>query len=310
MFHNSEGWHVDRFNAMTVLMAVVQEGTLSGAGRKLGVPLTTVSRKIADLEAHLGARLLQRSNRSIMLTEAGQSYVEACKRILAQVAEAEATASGAFTVARGELTVTAPVVFGRLHVLPVVTEFLRAYPDIDFRLMLADRMLHLQDDHVDLAVRIGTLPDSSLKAVRVAAVRRVTCASPDYLATRGTPIAPEDLNHHACITFTGLSNPDRWTFGAHAAVRVVAIRSRLVVTTAEAAIDAAIAGIGVTQVLSYQVAAAKASGLLRTILEPFEPTEAPVNLVFDGQGALPLKLRAFLDYAAPRLKERLGVRQT
>jgi DNA-binding transcriptional LysR family regulator len=297
---------MDRLDAMAVLMAVVQEGNLSAAGRRLGVPLTTVSRKIADLEAHLGARLLQRSNRSVALTEAGQSYVEACKRILAQVAEAEAAASGAFTTARGELTVTAPVVFGRLHVLPVVTEFLRAYPDIDIRLMLADRMLHLQDDHVDLAVRIGALPDSSLKAVRVSTVRRVVCASPDYLVRHGTPLTPGDLAHHACVTFTGLGNPDRWTFSGQGTDKVVTIRSRLAVNTAEAAIDAAIAGHGVTRVLSYQIAAARNSELLRTILEPFEAAAMPVSLVYDGQGTLPLKLRAFLDFAAPRLKERLA----
>ena len=296
---------MDRLNAMTVLMAVVREGNLSAAGRKLGVPLTTVSRKVADLESHLGARLLQRSNRSVALTDAGQSYVEACRRILALVAEAEAAASGAFTAARGELTVTAPVVFGRLHVLPVVTEFLRTYPDIDIRLMLADRMLNLQDDHVDLAVRIGTLPDSNLIAVRVAAVSRVVCASPDYLASHGTPVTPEDLAQHACVTFTGLGNPDRWTFVAQGKDREVVIRSRLAVTTAEAAIDAAVAGLGVTRVLSYQAAVATNSNLLRTILEPFEPAAMPVSLVYDGRGTLPLKLRAFLDFVAPRLKERL-----
>lgn len=297
---------MDRLAAMAVLMAVVQEGNLSAAGRRLGVPLTTVSRKIADLEAHLGARLLQRSNRRVALTEAGQSYIEACKRILAQVAEAEAAASGAFSAARGELTVTAPVVFGRLHVLPVVTEFLRAYPEIDIRLMLADRMLHLQDDHVDLAVRIGTLPDSSLKAVRVSTVRRVVCASPDYLVRRGTPLTPGDLAHHACVTFTGLGNPDRWTFSEQGTDKVVTIRSRLAVNTAEAAIDAAIAGLGVTRVLSYQIAAARSSDGVRAILESFEPAAMPVSLVYDGQGVLPLKLRAFLDFAAPRLKERLA----
>lgn len=300
---------MDRFDAMAVLVAIVQEGNLSAAGRKLGVPLTTVSRKITDLEAHLGARLLQRSNRSVALTEAGQSYVEACRRILAQVVEAEAAASGAFTAARGELTLTAPVVFGRLHVLPVVTEFLRAYPDIDIRLMLADRMMHLQDDHVDLALRIGTLPDSSLRAVRVATVRRVVCASPGYLAAHGTPLVPEDLAQHACITFTGLGNPDRWTFAAQGADKSVTIRSRLAVTTAEAAIDAASAGLGVTRVLSYQIAAARDAGQLETILEPFEPPAVPVSLVYDGQGALPLKLRAFLDFAGPRLKERLAASQ-
>ena len=297
---------MDRFDAMAVLLRVVEEGSLSAAGRRLGVPLTTVSRKISDLEGHLGARLLLRSNRSATLTQAGLSYVAACKRILSEVAEAELAASGAFTSARGELAITAPVVFGRLHVLPVVTEFLRAYPDIDIRLTLADRLLHLQDDHVDLAVRIGTLPDSSLMAVRVGAVRQVICASPDYLAAHGAPLAPDDLSRHRCITFTGLGNPDRWILNAGDVEKSVPIRSRLMVNTAEAAIDAALAGLGLTRVLSYQVAAAKSAGHLVAVLESCEPPAVPISLVIDGQGALPLKLRAFLDFAGPRLRERMS----
>ncbi len=296
---------MDRLDAMTVLLHVVDEGNLSAAGRKLGVPLTTVSRKIADLEAHIGARLLLRSNRRVTLTEAGLAYVAACKRILGAVAEAEEAASGAFAAARGELTITAPLVFGRLHVLPVVTDFLTAYPDIDIRLMLADRLLHLQDDHVDLAFRIGALPDSSLKAIRLGAVRRVVCASPAYLAAHGTPAEPGDLARHHCVTFSGLGPVDRWVFHAEGAEKAVSVRSRLTVNTAEAAIDAAISGLGLTRVLSYQIAAARGSGLLATVLQSFEPAAVPVSLVFDVQGALPLKHRAFLDFAAPRLKERL-----
>ena len=143
------------------------------------------------------------------MTAAGGAYVAACKRILAQVAKAEEAASGVYAAARGEQTVTPPTVFGRLHVLPVVTEFLRAYPDIDIRLSHAVRLLHLQDEHVDLAVRIGDLPYSSLRAIKVASVRRVTCASPAYLAAQGTPLTPEDLSRHACISFTALGNADR-----------------------------------------------------------------------------------------------------
>ena len=299
---------MDRFDAMAVLLQVVEDGSLSAAGRTLGVPLTTVSRKISDLEGHLGARLLVRSNRRITLTEAGQSYVAACKRILGQVAEAEMAASGAFSAARGELTITAPLVFGRLHVLPVVAEFLQAYPDIDVRLALADRLLHLQDDHIDAAFRIGALPDSGLKAIRLGSVRRVVCASPAYFATHGTPRDPGELIRHQCVTFTGLGNadPTRWTLTVGGVERAVPVRSRLAVDTAEAAIDASIAGLGLTRVLSYQIAAASRAGLLETALEPFEPAAAPVNLVFDGQGALPLKLRAFLDFARPRLKDRLA----
>jgi DNA-binding transcriptional LysR family regulator len=296
---------MDRLDAMEVLLQVVAQGNLSAAGRKLGLPLTTVSRKIADLEAHLGARLLVRSNRHVTLTEAGQSYLAACKRILADVAEAEQAASGAFSAARGELDITAPLVFGRLHVLPVVSEFLQAYPDIDIRLTLADRLLHMQDDHVDLAFRIGALRDSSLMARKVGAVRRVVCASPAYLAQHGWPGVPEDLAHHRCVTFTGLGNPDRWDFGSDGLQKSVSVRSRLAVNTAEAAIDAAIAGLGVTRVLSYQMAAALSAGHLAVVLQAHEPQTVPISLVYDGQGALPLKLRAFVDFAAQRLKERL-----
>jgi DNA-binding transcriptional LysR family regulator len=300
-----EGWAMDRLEAMAVLLQVVEQGNLSAAGRKLGVPLTTISRKLAELERHLGARLVLRSNRHVTLTEAGQAYVAASKRILAAVAEAEEAASGAFTAARGDLNITAPMVFGRLHVVPVVTEFLRIYPDIDIRLTLADRMLHLQDDHVDLALRIGTLPDSSLKAVRVGAVRRVVCASPAYLSRHGTPMQPADLGQHQCVTFTGLMTAERWVFQTDGAEKSVQVRSRLAVNTAEAAIDAAIAGLGLTRVLSYQIAAAQSSGQLQTVLQPFEPAAVPVSLLFDGQSALPLKLRAFLDFAADRLRQRL-----
>jgi DNA-binding transcriptional LysR family regulator len=306
-FHLMEGLAgtMDRFEAMTVLLQVVEQGNLSAAGRKLGVPLTTVSRKIAALESHLGARLLQRSNRSVTLTEAGQAYLAACERILRDLAEAELAASGAFSTARGELTLTAPVVFGRLHVLPVVTAFLQAYPEIDIKLTLADRLLHLQDDHVDVAIRIGALPDSRLRAARLGEVRRVVCASPPYLATNGTPLEPADLSRHRCITFSGLDHPDRWTFQSNGMETSVPIHARLAVNTAEAAIDAAVAGVGLTRVLSYQTAAARGTGQLIPVLEAYEPPSVPINLVFDGQGALPLKLRAFLDFAGPRIRERM-----
>ena len=299
---------MDRLDAMEVLLQVVEQGNLSAAGRSLGVPLTTISRKIADLEGHLGARLLVRSNRHVTLTEAGRSYVAACKRILGEVAEAEQAASGAFTAVRGELIVTAPLVFGRLHVLPVVTEFLQIYPEVDIRLTLADRLLHLQDDHIDLAFRIGALRDSSLMAIKVGEVRRVVCASPAYLAQHGTPALPEDLGQHRCVTFTGLGNPDRWDFGSDGLQTSVRVRSRLMVNTAEAAIDAAVAGLGLTRVLSYQMAAAQRSGHLVTVLNAHEPVASPINLVYGGQGELPLKLRAFVDFGAQRLKERLKSR--
>jgi DNA-binding transcriptional LysR family regulator len=307
--HISNLWkdkQLDRFDAMAVLLAVVEAGNLSAAGRKLGVPLSTVSRKVSDLEAYLGAQLLIRSNRKIVLTDAGAAYVMASKQILDAVAAAELAASGEYSAAKGELVVTAPVVFGRLHVLPAVTEFLHAYPDIDIRLMLADRNLHLTDDHVDVALRIGALPDSSLRATKLGAVRRVVCGSPDYFAQHGGPDHPDDLARHSCITFTALGLPDSWTFGVAPYARTVAIRSRLAVNTAEAAIDAATAGLGVTRVLSYQVAEQLRIGRLVLALNDHAPDPIPVSLVYGGQEILPLKLRAFLDFAIPRLRHGLG----
>jgi DNA-binding transcriptional LysR family regulator len=297
---------MDRLAAMTTLLAAVEGGSLSAASRKLGMPLATVSRKVSELEAHLRTRLLHRTSRRLTLTDAGESYVAACKRILEDVGEAERAAAGEYSAPRGDLTITAPIVFGRLHVLPVVTAFLKAYPDINIRIALGDRVIDLQEDHVDLAVRIGRLPDSSLVATRVGAVSRVVCGSADYFARRGMPKKPAALATHDCISFEGLTSPAEWKFGTGKSSLSVTVRSRLVVNTAEAAIDAAIAGVGLTRVLSYQAAGALRAGTLARVLRRFEPEPSPVSLVHAGQGRLPLKLRAFLDFAAPRLKARLA----
>ncbi|RWP18261.1 LysR family transcriptional regulator [Mesorhizobium sp.] len=296
---------MDRLEAMSLFVAAVEAGSLSAAGRRYGIPLATVSRKVSDLERHLKTRLLNRSTRQLTLTDAGHAYLAACDRILDEVGEAERAAAGEYSAPTGELIVTAPIVFGRLHVLPVVTGFLAAYPDVAIRLMLADRITQLIEEHIDLAVRIGELPDSSLVATGIGSIRRVVCASPAYLAEHGTPETPKDLAAHDCVTFEGLTAPAAWTFATGKTELTVPIRSRLRVNTAEAAIDAAIAGIGLTRVLSYQITAAVRSGTLRTVLEAFEPQPWPVSLVHAGQGLLPVKLRAFLDFAAPRLKKRL-----
>ena len=295
---------MDRIEAMCVLLAAVETGSLSGAGRKLGMPLPTVSRKVSELETHLKARLLHRSTRRLTLTDSGRAYVEACKRILNDVEEAERAAAGEYSAPKGDLVITAPIVYGRLHVLPVVTEFLRAYPDVDIRLQLGDRMVNLFEEPVDLAVRIGDLPDSSLIATRVGSVHPVVCASAGYLSARGRPAHPDELTAHDCVTFEGLMSADTWNFSSGKSVVSAAIHSRLVVSTAEAAIAAAIAGAGITRVLSYQVADAVRTGALEIVLQEFEPAEWPVSLVYPSQGRLPLKLRAFLDYAVPRLKTR------
>lgn len=297
---------MDRLDAMSLFVAAVEAGSLSAASRRAGIPLATVSRRLSELEKHLQTRLLNRSTRRLTLTDAGESYLVACRRILGQVSEAERAAAGEYSSPTGELAVTAPVVFGRLHVLPVVAGFLAAYPDVDVRLTLSDRIAQLAEEHIDLAVRIGELPDSALVATRVGSIRRVVCASPAYLAEHGTPVEPRDLSSHDCVTFEGLAGPAKWSFVAGKGEIAVPVHSRLQVNTAEAAIDAAVAGLGLTKVLSYQADAAVRAGTLRLVLEPFEPPPWPVSLVYAGQGLLPVKLRAFLDFAAPRLKERLA----
>jgi DNA-binding transcriptional LysR family regulator len=297
---------MDRLESMSTFLAAVEAGSLSAASRRLGMPLATVSRKVSELEAHLRTRLVNRTSRQLTLTDAGRSYVAACKRILDDIGEAERAASGEYAAPRGDLVIAAPIVFGRLHVLPVAIEFLKKYPDIDVRLSLADSVVNLQEHDVDLAVRIGELPDSSLIATRVGAIRRVICGSPDYFAARGMPKNPAELAQHDCITFHGLTAPGQWQFGQGKSAQSVPVHSRLVVNTAEAAIDAAIASVGVTRVLGYQVANALRSGALTLALEKFEPEPWPVSLVHAGQGLLPLKLRAFIDFAAPRLKARLA----
>jgi len=296
---------MDRFDAMATLVAAVDGGSLSAASRALGMPLATVSRKVSDLERHLRSQLLVRTSRRLQLTEAGRAYVAASRRILEEIDEAERAAAGEYRAPRGHLTITAPVMFGQLHVEPVLLDFLKAYPDIGVRLVLADHVVNLVDDHVDAAVRIGHMPDSSMVAIGVGAVGWVTCASPDYLEARGTPETPAALGEHDCVMFEGIYSGNLWRFGRGKAEATVPIRPRFAVNTADAAIAAAIASAGITRVLSYQVRAAVAAGALRLVLRPFEPAPLPVRLVYAGQSLLPLKLRAFLDFAAPRLKGSL-----
>lgn len=299
---------MDRLDAMSLLLAVSEAGSLSAASRKLGIPLPTVSRKISDLEAHLKTRLLTRSTRKLALTDSGAAYVAAAKRILDEVREAERAASGEQAAPRGELVITAPLAFGRLHLLPVIAEFLTQWPEIDVRLVLADRNLHLIDDHVDIAVRIGALADSALVSTRVGAVRRVVCGSPAYFAAHGAPQRPEDLTALSAVTFGQAAASERWSFRDPKSKREtrVVMHSRLSVNTAEAAVDGAAAGLGVTRVLSYQAAQAVLDGRIQIVLSQYEPAPSPVSLIHAGQGLTPLKVRMLLDFAAPRLRARLA----
>ena len=295
---------MNRLDSMAILVAVVDSGSLSAAARRLGMPLATVSRKIGELELHLNTRLLHRTTRQLSLTEAGNSYVAACRRILEEIDEAERLAIGEYASPKGKLVVTAPVAFGRLHVIPVIAAFLAEYPEIDIDFVLTDRVVHLLDEHTDVAIRIGELPDSTLVGIRVGSIRRVICASPAYLAAHGVPTKPGDLVEHECISFEVLASRRAWLFGSGKSELSVPVHSRLAINTAEAAIAAARLGVGLINVLAYQVADALSDGALRVVLEEFEPAPLPINLLHGGQAPIPLKLRAFLDFAIPHLRAR------
>jgi len=299
---------MDRLEAMTILLRVVEKGSFSAASRALGIPLATVSRKVGELEAHLGTRLLVRTTRKVALTDAGAVYVNSARRILEELAETERAAAGEFNAPRGELILTAPVLFGRLHILPIVTGFLEVYPEISIRLVLSDRNLHLLDDHVDMAARIGSLPDSSLVATRVGLMRTVVCASPKLIAAHGMPQTPEDLSALPCVNFDFFYPASTWSFRRKDARGSfdIPIRPRLSVSTAEASVWAAEQGVGVTRVLHYQCADAVRDGSLQIILAEFELEPLPVHLIHAGGGAVPVKMRVFLDYAVGRLRERLA----
>ncbi|MBR0654313.1 LysR family transcriptional regulator [Plastoroseomonas arctica] len=293
---------MDRFAAAATFVAVIEAGGFSAAARRLRMPLPTVSRRVSELEAHLRVRLLTRTSRQVSPTEAGQRFYESARRLLDEFAEAERLAAGEYIAPQGELAISAPVAFGRLHMTPVIAEFLVAFPEVDVRLQLGDRVVNLAEEHVDLALRIGALPDSALVAQRIGAVRHVVCASPGYLAAHPAPQTPADLAAHHCVTYTGLQSADEWRFGKEVRARV---HSRLAVSMVEAAADAAIAGIGITRLLSYQVADAVRDGRLVVLLRGHEPPPWPVHLVTLGGRLPPQKLRAFLEFAAPRLKPRL-----
>ena len=299
---------MDRFEAMSMLVTVTETGSLSAAGRALKVPLATLSRKISDLETLLGTRLLIRTTRKLTLTDAGTVYVAAARRILEQVEDAEKMAAGEFTAPKGELVITAPIFFGRLHVLPVVADFLALFSEINVRLVLADRNVSLSDDHVDMAVRIGQLPDSSMVATQIGLIRSVVCASPALMDGRGVPRTPTDLLRLPCVTVdTPLPSPGwRFKMPGSGATLDLPIVPRLSVTTTEAAAQAAIRSVGVTRLLHYQVVEAVDAGALRIVLEEFEPDPAPVHLVHASRGQMPLKMRRFLDFAAPRLRKAVG----
>ena len=295
---------MDRLEAMSIFIAVVEAGSLSAASRRLHIPLATVSRKISELEAHLKARLLTRSNRQIVPTEAGRSFFVASRRIVQDADAAEHEASGEYRMPKGQLLLTAPISLGRLYLLPIVSDFLKEHPGIDVRLVLADHRLNLVEDRIDVALRAGKLRDSSSVATKVGAIRRLVCASPTYLARRGTPAHPDDLKDHDLITFDNTVSSKEWTFIMGKSERSFPIHSKLIVNTADAAVDAAVLGLGLAHTIDYQIHALCRTGALTVVLESFMPPAYPVYLIYDSE-QLPSKTRTFLDYATVRLRKAL-----
>ncbi|OYV32118.1 MAG: LysR family transcriptional regulator, partial [Acidocella sp. 20-61-6] len=251
---------MDRLDAMATLLAVVDTGSFSAASRKLRVPVTTVSRRVQELEAHLRTQLLQRTTRKVTLTDAGALYVLACRKVLEQVGEAERNAAGEYQSPRGELTITAPLVFGRMHLVPVMAEFMAQFVDVRLNCRFNDRNLDLQDEGIDLAIRVGALPDSRWRARRIGVVRRVICASPSYLARQGEPRTLADLDAHDCVSFHGFDPAGSWLFPRGEETTAVPIHSRIMFDAIESAIDAGIAGMGLIRVFSYHVRPAIRAG--------------------------------------------------
>lgn len=291
---------------MEVFVAVADAGSLAGAGKRLRLSPPAVTRAIAALEDRLGVRLFNRTTRSLSLTEAGVRFLGRTRRLLDELDDAEKTASGETATPSGHLTITASVTLGRTHVAAVMLDFLRAEPKVTASLLLLDRVVNLVEEGIDVAVRIAHLPDTTLIARRVGTVRRVLVASPDYLAERGTPESPEDLKAHDIIAFTALLPGREWRFLDRGRATAVALMPRLEVNDATAAIAGAERGGGITIALSYMVAQAIAAGRLSVVLDRWTPPAVPVQLVYPQGRAMAAKVRAFLDFAAPRLKARLA----
>jgi DNA-binding transcriptional LysR family regulator len=291
---------MDRIDNVAVFAEVAERGSFAEAARHLHRSPAAVTRAVAELEARLGVRLLNRTTRAVSITEPGQRFLAGARRVLADLTEIEQAAIGQGRAPRGELRLTAPIVFGRRHVLPLVTDFLAQYPEVSVRLTLVDRPIDLVEEGFDVAIRIGTLSDTSAIATRIGALKRIAVASPAYLKRRGRPKLPRDLAEHDVIAFAGMDGMAHWRFSGD----VAPIKPRLVVNTAEAAIDAALAGFGVTRVLSYQAVDALAQGALVRLLQRYEGDDIPVHVLYPDGRHPPPKLRAFLDALVPRLRQR------
>jgi DNA-binding transcriptional LysR family regulator len=298
---------VDRLHLINVFVAVVDTQGFAGAARKLKLSPPAVTRAINELETHLGVRLLTRTTRIVKVTEAGARYAEDCRVILAQLHEADESVSGVNSTPRGRLTITAPVGFGAMYVAPIVTEYLTRHPEVTASCWFMDRVVNMLEEGVDVGVRIGELPDSSMQAISVGRMRLLVCAAPAYLEAHGEPKTPEELERHVIIAAGGATSTSEWRTLSAGKPGVVKLQPRLIATTSETAIAAALTGFGLTNVLAYKVTEHLRAGRLKPVLGDFEPAPLPVHVLHREGRHASQKARAFIDLAVERLRPQLAL---
>jgi len=296
---------VDRIQEMTIFVAVAEHASFAAVARHFVVSTATVTRAVAQLEQRLGTLLVVRTTRQLRLTESGLRFAADCRRLLADLNDAESSAAGIHASPRGLLTITAPQVFGDLHVTPVLAQYLSLHPDVEIRGLLTDRVAPLLDEGIDVAIRIGHLPDSSLTAIHVGSVRRMVCASPEYLAKHGSPQHPHELIDRSTISAMMAERSSDWTFNIEGRRQSVNVQSRLSLTSFTAAIHATLDGWGLTQVPSYQIRAHLNAGRLRVVLEDFELPTLPVHVVYAQGRKGSSKVRSFVDFCVTQLRADL-----
>lgn len=293
---------MDRFHLLSVFVAVAEETSFAAAARRLQQSPPAVTRAVSALEEMLGVRLLTRTTRIVRVTEAGARYLEDARRILNDLEEADRAAAGNNATPRGLLAVTAPVLFGKLYVMPLLVEYQTTYAQTTVSALFVDRVVNLVEEGLDVGVRIGPLPDSTLRAIQVGQVWRVVCAAPIYLEQHGVPQVPDDLREHCIVAATGLSPTPEWTFQQNGAKRTVKVAPRILVNTNDGALEAARAGFGLTRLLSYQVAPQLVSGELKRVLGAFEEAALPVHVLHREGRHGSAKVRGFVDLAVERLR--------
>ena len=293
---------MDRLREMEVFVAIIDRGSFSAASEKFGLSRAAVSRAVNSLETRLGTQLLARTTRSIRATDAGVAYLEACRKLLDGITDAESNIAANPEKPIGTLTISAPVQLGQQFIAPLVNAYTQHFPDVSVNAVYSDRPTRLLEEGVDVAIRIGHLGDSSTFAVRLGAVRRQTFASPAYLTERGEPIHPEELTNHHCVSFTGVSQPLDWAFYENGSKLPVRVQPRMIVNLAPAAILAAADGVGITQLLSYQAAPEVSAGNLLPILRAYEPESTPVNLLHVERRSTSGKIRSFVEFVTDTLR--------